>query len=185
MIVAVLFWIRGGSQVVRKDCYIVGGQLILLSLVSVLCHFPTLLFTRVVAWMSLAQSFFLPIFTSPETVTGRLISVFLAIASPFSLISFSYESLFLPCLFLVLMILLKVEMSEESLEDSWFDFLNLSTWDRERRKLWERVDLHQAVRRAWLHVRINGNHLVNLKMIVTFTGFNEMRINYCFFSYFL
>ncbi len=136
----------------RRDQYILGGQLILLFLVSIFCHFPTLLFTRVIAWISLFQSYFLPIFTSPETVTGRLLSMFLAIASPFSLISFSYESLFLPSLFLVLMILLKIEMSEENLEDSWSEFLNISTESRERRKLWERVNLHQAVRRAWLHV---------------------------------
>lgn len=126
--------------------------MILLALVSILCHYPSLFITRAVAWLSVAQSYFLPIFISAETVTCRLISMFLAIATPFSFISFSYEALFLPCLFLVLITLIKIEMSEENLEDSWTDFLNLSTESRERRKLWERVDLQQAVRRAWLHV---------------------------------
>lgn len=50
-------------------------------------------------------------------------------------------------------------MSGENLEDSWGDFLELSTESRDRRKMWEKkaVDLHQAVRRAWLHV--STNHL--------------------------
>ncbi|CAL8086821.1 unnamed protein product [Orchesella dallaii] len=152
IVVGIFMYVQGGLSR-HKDGWILGGQMLLLLFVSLLCHFPSLFLTRLTAWLSLVQSYFLPVLTSADTVTCRLTSMFLAIASPFSFISFSYESLFLPSLFLVLLMLLKLEMSDENLdEESWENFLNLSIEGTERRRNWERVELQKAVRRAWLNL---------------------------------
>ncbi|ODM95408.1 GPI ethanolamine phosphate transferase 1 [Orchesella cincta] len=183
IIVAIFLYIQGGTSA-KKDGWILGGQMLLLLFVSFLCHFPSLLLTRFFAWFSLLQSYLLPVLTSADIVTCRLTSMFLAIAGPFSFISFSYEALFLPSLFLVLIMLLKLEMSDENLdEETWGSFLNLSIEGNERRRIWERVELQKAVRRAWLNLFFVTLSFFGIGNIASINSFDPSSTR-CFVSVF-
>jgi hypothetical protein len=150
----VLFIILTGMKFTNQRTKLVlGFQLILLGSVSVLIHFPTFWVTRVASWTSLALSVLCPTLIPSEYLTVRLVSIFLGLATPFSFLGISYETLFLPSLFLVLLLILKMEVDgEEKRRSSLAEFMKQCNTDRNIKERGERVDVHRALRRAWFHV---------------------------------
>jgi len=137
----------------QRTKVVLGLQSFLLTSVSILIHFPSSIITRVIAWISLGLVFVAPTSTCSNYLIVRLISIFLALATPFSFLGISYETLFLPALFFVLLILLKLEIDqEEGRVSTWKEFITLRNLDRKTVQHKKKADIHMSFRRAWFHV---------------------------------
>lgn len=133
-------------------------QIFLQATVGLLSHYPTFPGTRLLAWTSLLLAMISPTLTSSKKVVLRLLSIFLALGTPFSYLGISYETLFFPSLFLVLLLFLKLEIDEQSGDEgspSWQEFFSYSRQESTMigmRRKGELINILRAFRRAWLHV---------------------------------
>ena len=157
----VVLLLRNIPPLRQRDSSILASQTVILFSVVFLIHFPKSTITRIVSWSSVLFSFLGPTFTSSSDFIVRLVSIFLGISIPFSLLSISYESLFLPCLFFVLLHLIKLEVSHEEEDLSWRQFLSspLPSQDDDGWRGHKEYNLQKSFRRAWFHVRVLMEHM--------------------------
>jgi len=132
----------------RQRNWTLMAQIVLLLSVCILVHYPTFIITRTVSWTSVVLSILSPLFTPANEFTWRIISIFTAISVPFSFLSVSYESLFLPTLFITLLTFYKLEAV--GLHCPWPEFLNLTSECNEQST--GNLDAKRAFFRAWLYV---------------------------------
>lgn len=78
----------------------------------------TPLIVRLICWLSIPAAFIIPTLT-PRSAAGRILAWFSSLYVPYSLLSLSYESLFLEVFFVLLFVYIRTQFSHISDEEFW------------------------------------------------------------------